>query len=100
MENGWDFIVRMTGRNVLSWNGLHEIHWLAQQCTMRHSHHVEFDSHGRECSVQISFAKAQFCKVSPAVCEIEHSTTALVIETTLGVCRASAISFIFTISHR
>ena len=22
MENGWDFIVRMTGRNVLSWNGL------------------------------------------------------------------------------
>ena len=55
MENGWDFIVRMTGRNVLSWNGLHEIHWLAQQCTMRHSHHVEFDSHGRECSVQISF---------------------------------------------
>ena len=55
MENGWDFIVRMTGRNVLSWNGLHEIHWLAQQCTMRHSHHVEFDSHGRECCVQISF---------------------------------------------
>ena len=55
IENGWDFIVRMTGRNVLSRNGLHEIHWLAQQCTMRHSHHVEFDSHGRECSVQISF---------------------------------------------
>ena len=55
VENGWDFIVRMTGRNVLSWRGLHEIHWLAQQCVMRHHHHVEFDSHGKECSVQISF---------------------------------------------
>ena len=41
MENGWDFIVRMTGRNMLSWNGLHEIRWLAQQCTMRHHLHVE-----------------------------------------------------------
>ena len=30
IENGWDFIVRMTGRNVLSWNGLHEIHWLGR----------------------------------------------------------------------
>ena len=30
-------------------------HWLARQCTMRHHHHVEFDSHGKECSVQISF---------------------------------------------
>ena len=55
IDNGWDFIVRMTGRNVLSWKGLHDIHWLAQQCTMRHNHHVEFDSHGKECHVQISF---------------------------------------------
>ena len=55
IDNGWDFIVRMTGRNVLSWKGLHEIHDLAQQCTMRHHHHVEFDSHGKECNVQISF---------------------------------------------
>ena len=22
---------------------------------MRHNHHVEFDSHGKECNVQISF---------------------------------------------
>jgi len=55
IENDWGFIVRMTGRNVLSWHGLHEIHWLARQCTMRHRHHVEFDSHGRECRAQISF---------------------------------------------
>jgi len=55
IENSWDFIVRMTGRSVLSWNGLHEIHQLAQQCTMRYKHHVEFDSHGKECNVQIEF---------------------------------------------
>ncbi len=55
IDNGWDFIVRMTGRSVLSWRGLHEIHSLARQCVMRHHHHVEFDSHGKECSVQISF---------------------------------------------
>ena len=55
IDSGWDFIVRMTGRSVLSWRGLHEIHTLAQQCVMRHHHHVEFDSHGKECNVPISF---------------------------------------------
>jgi hypothetical protein len=55
VENGWDFIVRLKARSVLSWKGLHEIHELARQCTMRHRHHVTFDSHGRECNVQISF---------------------------------------------
>ena len=55
IDKGWDFIIRMTGRNVLSWNGMHEIHWLAQQCIMRHKHHVKFDSHGKECNVPISF---------------------------------------------
>lgn len=55
IENSWDFIVRMTGRSVLSWRGLHEIHQLAWQCTMRWNHHVEFDSHGKECNVQIEF---------------------------------------------
>lgn len=55
IEGGWDFIVRLKARSVLSWNGLHEIHGLAGQCTMRHHHHVAFDSHGRECNVQISF---------------------------------------------
>ena len=55
IDNSWDFIVRMTGRSVLAWKGMHEIHWLAGQCVMRHNHHVEFDSHGKECNVQISF---------------------------------------------
>ena len=55
IDNGWDFIVRMTGRSVLSWKGLHGIQDLARQCIMRHNHHVEFDSHGKECNVQISF---------------------------------------------
>ena len=55
VENGWDFIVRLKARSVLSWKGLHEIHELARQCTMRHRHHATFDSHGRECNVQISF---------------------------------------------
>ena len=43
VENGWDFIVRLKARSVLSWKGLHEIHELARQCTMRHRHHVTFD---------------------------------------------------------
>ncbi len=55
MEKGRDFIVRVKSRSVLSWNGLHEISFLAESCTMRHSHHVTFDSHGRECNVPISF---------------------------------------------
>ena len=50
-----DFIVRLKGRSVLSWGGMHEVRDLARQCTMRHSHHVTFDSHGRECNVPISF---------------------------------------------
>ena len=52
---GRDFVIRLTGRNVLSWRGMHETRALAQECTMRHSHHVTFDSHGRECNVPISF---------------------------------------------
>ena len=52
---GRDFIIRLTGRNVLSWRGMHETRDLAMQCTMRHAHHVTFDSHGRECNVPISF---------------------------------------------
>lgn len=50
-----DFIVRLKGRSVLSWGGMREVHDLARQCTMRHSRHVTFDSHGRECNVPISF---------------------------------------------
>ena len=50
-----DFVIRLTGRNVLAWRGMHETRDLAMQCTMRHSHHVTFDSHGRECNVSISF---------------------------------------------
>ena len=45
----------MAGRSVLAWKGMHEIHWLASQCVMRHKHHVEFDSHGKECNIQIEF---------------------------------------------
>lgn len=50
-----DFIVRLKGRSVLSRGGTREVHDLARQCVMRHSHHVTFDSHGRECNVPISF---------------------------------------------
>ena len=53
--NKWNFIIRMKGRSVLSWKGMHEIHELARQCVMRHNHHVKFDSHGKECNTQISF---------------------------------------------
>jgi len=55
IEKGRDFIVRVKSRSVLSWNGLHEIRFLAENCTMRHRHHVTFDSHGRECNVPVSF---------------------------------------------
>ena len=55
IEENRDFIVRLKGRSVLSWGGMHEVHDLASQCAMRHSHHVTFDSHGKECNVPISF---------------------------------------------
>ena len=55
IEKGRDFIVRVKSRSVLSWNGLHEISFLAENCTMQHHHHVTFDSHGKESNVQISF---------------------------------------------
>ena len=55
IEKGRDFIVRVKSRSVLSWNGLHEIGFLAESCTMQHHHHVTFDSHGKECNIQISF---------------------------------------------
>ena len=55
IEKGRDFIVRVKSRSVLSWRGLHEIRFLAENCTTRHSHHVTFDSHDRECNVPISF---------------------------------------------
>ena len=55
IENGWDFIIRMTGRIVESWNGRRDIRWLAQQCVMHHKQVIKFDSHGRECNVRISF---------------------------------------------
>ncbi len=55
IEKGRDFIVRVKSRSVLSWNGLHEISFLAENCTMQHRHHVTFDSHGKECNIQISF---------------------------------------------
>ena len=53
--NGRDFVIRFTGRNVLSWRGMHEASDLARECTMRHAHRVTFDSHGRECNVPVSF---------------------------------------------
>ena len=52
---GHDFIIRLKGRSVLSWGALQEVQHLARRCTMRHSHHVTFDSHGKECNVPISF---------------------------------------------
>lgn len=55
IDNSYDFIVRMKARSVISWRGLHEIHELAAQCTMQHSHHVLFDSHGKECNIPIKF---------------------------------------------
>lgn len=55
IENGISFIVRINSRSVLSWKGLHDVESLARQCTMRHRHHVVFDSHGRECNIPISF---------------------------------------------
>ena len=55
IEKGRNFVVRVKSRSVLSWRGLHEIRFLAENCTTRHWHHVTFDSHGRECNVPISF---------------------------------------------
>ena len=34
IEENRDFIVRLKGRSVLSWGGMHEVHDLARQCTM------------------------------------------------------------------
>ena len=53
--NGRDFVIRLNNRSVLSWRGMREVRCLARECTMRHSHHVTFDSHGKECNVPISF---------------------------------------------
>ena len=53
--NGRDFVIRLNNRSVLSWRGVREVRGLARECTMRHSHHVTFDSHGKECNVPISF---------------------------------------------
>ena len=53
--NGRDFVIRLNNRSVLSWRGMREVRSLARECTMRHSHHVTFDSHGKECNVPISF---------------------------------------------
>ena len=55
MENERDFIVRLNARSVLSWGAMHEVRDLARQCTMRHSHHVTFDSHGKECNIPVTF---------------------------------------------
>ena len=55
INNGIAFIVRINSRSVLSWRGLHEVESLARQCTMQHTHHVVFDSHGQDCNVPISF---------------------------------------------
>ena len=55
IEKGRDFVVRVKSRSVLSWNGLHEIGFLTESCTMQHHHHVTFDSHGKECNIQTSF---------------------------------------------
>ena len=52
---GRDFVIRLNNRSVLSWRGMREVRSLARECTMRHSHHVTFDSHGKECNVPISF---------------------------------------------
>lgn len=55
IEEGRDFIVRLNDRGVLSWGATRGVRELARQCTMRHFHHVTFDSHGKECDVPISF---------------------------------------------
>lgn len=52
---GRDFIVRLKDRSVLPLGGVREVRDLTRQCTMRHSHHVTLDSHGRECNVLVSF---------------------------------------------
>ena len=44
----------LKGRSVISWKGMHYVHDLARECIMRHSHHVTFDSHSKECNVPIS----------------------------------------------
>ena len=55
IESNRNFIIRLKGRSVISWKGMHYVHDLARECIMRHSHHVTFDSHGTECNVPISF---------------------------------------------
>lgn len=55
IEKDRNFIVRVKSRSVLSWRGCHEISFLAGNCVMRHNHVVEFDSHGKDCKIQLSF---------------------------------------------
>lgn len=47
--------------------GLHEIGFLAESCTMQH-HHVTFDSHDRECNIQISFGTMPRMSTCPSTC--------------------------------
>ncbi len=55
IKTGYDFIIRMNRKILISWRG----HWsneiLASQCNMKFNHYIDFDSHGKECRVQLQF---------------------------------------------
>ncbi len=55
IASGYDFIIRMKPRLLLSWRSTWNNEMLANQCPMKYSHYVDFDSHGKECRVQLQF---------------------------------------------
>ncbi len=51
----YDFIIRMKMRNLLSWRSCWSNEKLAQECNMKYNYHIDFDSHGKECRIQLQF---------------------------------------------
>lgn len=55
LHNNRDFVIRIKSRGFMSWGGLWDADELAQNCTMQHSYNVHFDSHGKDCNIQLHF---------------------------------------------
>ncbi len=51
----YDFIIRMKERYLLSWKSCKSNENLANECTMKYNHYIDFDSHGKDCRVQLQF---------------------------------------------
>ncbi len=55
IASGYDFIIRMKERHLLSWRSCWSNEKPAGECNMKYRHYIDFDSHGKECRVQLQF---------------------------------------------